>query len=129
MGGAHVLFENVMKHLNGMDNAQNPLSIKSETEKTKKKELTYEDFKDQYAAAFTKVHEDMERMKKKKNRLKKIKKRKWKQQLNGGKMCDILGVSEKSKESENIRMSIVANNTKNIYKFYRPSTTKKTKKR
>eukprot|EP01084_Bolivina_argentea_P255350 429466_1 len=93
MGASTVKFIDVHKRLNGIDTtAGNSFQqVTCQDINPKKKELSYDDFKDQYAAAFTKVTEDMEKLKKKKIRLKKLKKKKWRQGKNGGKLGDILG--------------------------------------
>eukprot|EP01083_Nonionella_stella_P013005 36732_1 len=81
MGANGTRFTDVYKRLNGG----------ATPEETAKRELTYNDFRDKYAAAFAEVTQAMEKKKKKKDRLARISRKKRKAKTNGGKLGDIFG--------------------------------------
>jgi len=92
MGAKDVTFLGVMRHLNGVQ----PLTVEitngdSDRKRKAEQDISYDQFRDQYALAFTKVHEEREKAKKKKERLKRLRIRKLKQKKHGGKMSVILG--------------------------------------
>eukprot|EP01083_Nonionella_stella_P013006 36735_1 len=90
MGANVARFSDVYKKLNGIE-LHSTHTRSHPAEDQKKRELTYDDFKDKYADAFTKVTQAMEKKKKKKDRMRRIKRKKNKTQKNGGKLGDIFG--------------------------------------
>lgn len=89
--GSEVSFPDVMRHLNGFKNDDETLHVAVDNEERRKTGLlSYDQFKDDYACAFTKVQEQMEHSERKKLRLKKLKLKKRRQQKIG-KMSVLLG--------------------------------------
>jgi len=102
MGQRNVHFQDVMMHLNGIST-----NIGHCDEQKQVKEMEYGDFKDGFASCFTKVHDDMEKARKKKERMKKIQKKKREQDEKGGKIgvmlgCDIIHDSSSSSIREKL---------------------------
>ena len=90
MGQRNVKFQDVMRHLNGVD-SEGVGYCDGKNQKSQRREMAYGDFKDNFAHCFTQVHEDFVKAKKKKMRLNKIKKRKRLQKKKGGKVGVMLG--------------------------------------